>query len=226
MNKTMIMACLAALSVACSKESATKVTDSAAKPATSSTESRQNDQTCSGTIDEVMARYKSALKADNSSLKLAQWVAYCSDARKEPELLKIAQKVDYEEKVERLSDTGLTTSERIALLHELEVIEPDNQKFKKERESLMLQESKLAADAKRRAEKERLAAERQLAKEKRSQGVSIGMTKEEALASSWGRPKSKNVHASSYGVTEQWVYGGQNYLYFRDGVLTDVQIGH
>jgi hypothetical protein len=225
MKKTIIIACLAALSVACSKEPATKIKDSPAKIASAPTESSRIDQACSGTTEEVMARYKSALKADNSSLVLAQWVAYCSDARHEPELLKIAQKVDYEEKVQRLSNTGLTTGERIALLEELEVLEPKNQAFRKERERLVLREDKQAADAKRRAEKERLATERQLAKEKRSSGVHIGMSKEEVLASMWGRPNSKNVHASSYGVTENWFYGGQNFLTFRDGVLTDVQTG-
>ena len=45
----------------------------------------------------------------------------------------------------------------------------------------------------------------------------IGMTKEQVLASSWGRPTKIN----RTGAREQWVYGGA-YLYFDKGVLTAV----
>jgi hypothetical protein len=60
------------------------------------------------------------------------------------------------------------------------------------------------------------------AKPRRS-GASIGMSKEEALASSWGRPESVNRTTNAYGTREQWVYGGGNYLYFENGVLTSIQ---
>ena len=62
-----------------------------------------------------------------------------------------------------------------------------------------------------------------IAKEKRSKGVSIGMSKEDVLASKWGRPESVNKTTGSYGTHEQWVYGGRNYLYFENGVLTTIQ---
>lgn len=58
---------------------------------------------------------------------------------------------------------------------------------------------------------------------KRKSGVSIGMTSEEVLASSWGKPEKVNRTTTASGTREQWVYGGQNYLYFEDGVLTAVQ---
>jgi hypothetical protein len=61
-----------------------------------------------------------------------------------------------------------------------------------------------------------------VAKPRRS-GASIGMSKEEALASSWGRPESVNRTTNAYGTREQWVYGGGNYLYFENGVLTSIQ---
>jgi hypothetical protein len=57
----------------------------------------------------------------------------------------------------------------------------------------------------------------------RKEGVWIGMSAEEARASSWGRPERVNRSIYSFGVHEQWVYGGRNYLYFKDGVLTSIQ---
>ena len=57
----------------------------------------------------------------------------------------------------------------------------------------------------------------------RSRGVTIGMTPSEVHASKWGKPKSVNRTTSAYGTREQWVYGGGNYLYFENGVLTSIQ---
>ncbi|MGS2778744.1 hypothetical protein ACVBAX_15360 [Robertmurraya sp. GLU-23] len=54
-------------------------------------------------------------------------------------------------------------------------------------------------------------------------GVSIGMTREQVLSSSWGNPQSINTTTSSYGSREQWVYGNGNYLYFEDGILVTIQ---
>jgi hypothetical protein len=54
-------------------------------------------------------------------------------------------------------------------------------------------------------------------------GVTIGMTQEDVLASSWGKPSRVNRSTYSFGVHEQWVYGGRNYLYFKNGILTSIQ---
>lgn len=59
--------------------------------------------------------------------------------------------------------------------------------------------------------------------EARKKGVSVGMSKEQVLESSWGKPQSVNTTTTAFGVREQWVYGGRNYLYFTDGVLTSIQ---
>jgi hypothetical protein len=64
---------------------------------------------------------------------------------------------------------------------------------------------------------------RALLERKRKGGVKLGMTAAQARASSWGAPQSVNRSTGSYGVHEQWVYGGGNYLYFEDGVLTSIQ---
>ena len=58
---------------------------------------------------------------------------------------------------------------------------------------------------------------------KRKEGVRLGMSEEDVLASSWGRPESVNRSIGTWGTHEQWVYGDGNYLYFRNGVLTSIQ---
>lgn len=58
---------------------------------------------------------------------------------------------------------------------------------------------------------------------RKREGVRVGMTKADVLASSWGRPQHVNTTTTSAGTTEQWVYGIGNYLYFTDGILTAVQ---
>lgn len=55
------------------------------------------------------------------------------------------------------------------------------------------------------------------------EGVHIGMTQQQVLASSWGRPDSVNRTVTAAGSAEQWVYGTRNFLYFRDGRLEAVQ---
>ena len=68
----------------------------------------------------------------------------------------------------------------------------------------------------------RRAAQAEIAARKR-RGVSIGMTPEEVLQSSWGKPEHINRTTTSRGVSEQWVYEGRNYLYFDNGRLTTIQ---
>nr|QJS06517.1 hypothetical protein [Polaromonas sp.] len=72
-------------------------------------------------------------------------------------------------------------------------------------------------------EKNQVAAEKRVeAIAKRKEGVYIGMSAEEVLASQWGKPRKINRTIASFGVHEQWVYGG-GYLYFEGGKLTAIQ---
>jgi hypothetical protein len=52
--------------------------------------------------------------------------------------------------------------------------------------------------------------------------LEIGMTKEEVLKI-LGEPKDINKTITANGVSEQWVYFGDRYLYFEDGILTTIQ---
>jgi len=65
--------------------------------------------------------------------------------------------------------------------------------------------------------------EAELKAKAKTEGVSIGMSQEQVRNSNWGNPKSVNRTTGSYGTHEQWVYGGNNYLYFDNGILTTIQ---
>lgn len=55
-----------------------------------------------------------------------------------------------------------------------------------------------------------------------NQQVFLGMSTDEAIAS-WGRPSDINRTAGAWGVHEQWVYGDNTYIYFKNGKLTSWQ---
>jgi hypothetical protein len=48
---------------------------------------------------------------------------------------------------------------------------------------------------------------------------SIGMSAIEARWSTWGSPRSIRKTTTIYGITEQWVYKDNRFLYFRNGKL-------
>lgn len=82
-------------------------------------------------------------------------------------------------------------------------------------------ESERSIAAEKAAEKKAAAARAEW--NKRSAFVSIGMTKHQVLATKWGKPERVNSTVSRHGEREQWVYGGGQYLYFENGVLTSIQ---
>jgi hypothetical protein len=48
------------------------------------------------------------------------------------------------------------------------------------------------------------------------------MTADEARKS-WGEPIKINASVGSYGRHEQWVYGGSQYVYIQNGLVTGAQ---
>lgn len=72
------------------------------------------------------------------------------------------------------------------------------------------------------AQVERQAKQRER-EARRKEGVRIGMTAEDVLQSSWGKPSRVNRTTGANGESEQWVYPGQNYLYFERGRLVTIQ---
>jgi hypothetical protein len=51
----------------------------------------------------------------------------------------------------------------------------------------------------------------------------VGMTASEMSASTWGIPKDKNRTTTADGVSEQWVYSSNKYVYLDDGIVTAIQ---
>ncbi|MEH7758078.1 hypothetical protein V7325_14310, partial [Bacillus pumilus] len=54
------------------------------------------------------------------------------------------------------------------------------------------------------------------------QSVSIGMTEDDVLLNGWGRPTKVNTNVTKSRTLKQWVYKGNKYLYFEDGILTSI----
>lgn len=46
---------------------------------------------------------------------------------------------------------------------------------------------------------------------------------EEVNNSKWGKPKNINKTTTAYGITEQWVYYGNRYIYFENGIVVVIQ---
>lgn len=51
---------------------------------------------------------------------------------------------------------------------------------------------------------------------------SVGMTAQEVLDSTWGKPEKINKSTYAWGVTEQWCYSGYRYIYLEDGIVTSI----
>lgn len=82
----------------------------------------------------------------------------------------------------------------------------------------------LDATEKRVAAEERAKAKASAAKVKadcdRRGRPEIGMSREQVIATCWGKPDHANVNLSRNGLRhEQWLYDGKGYLDFSDGVL-------
>ena len=51
----------------------------------------------------------------------------------------------------------------------------------------------------------------------------IGMTANELLVSSWGKPTKMNRTTTAYGESYQWVYSSNRYVYLKDDIVTAIQ---
>ncbi|MFP5202948.1 MULTISPECIES: hypothetical protein [Bacillus] len=54
------------------------------------------------------------------------------------------------------------------------------------------------------------------------QSVSVGMSKEEVLIEGWGKPEKINKTQTADHTMEQWIYKGNKYLYFENGILSTI----
>lgn len=106
--------------------------------------------------------------------------------------------------------------------HAWELMEPCNMRLQPGTDAFATY-IKITNEFTKQTEKRRAEDEKKDLAERKKHGVTIGMTEYDVLHSNWGKPTSINRTTNAYGVREQWVYGGGNYLYFKDGVLTSIQ---
>ena len=142
----------------------------------------------------------------------------CGTELNNPEYLKIADAAEVKARISDINDKTKSLENRINQIEVLEKFFPIDAKEFSALKLIALKAKEEAAVAKAQAD-----ASKVLKAKKKTEGVSIGMTKEDVLGSSWGRPESVNKTTNAYGVREQWVYGSRSYLYFRDGILESIQ---
>jgi hypothetical protein len=162
----------------------------------------------------LLASYQ-ALMESKEHWKAAAALRPCLGSQ-DPELKELVTQAEVADAKATANNKAMPVLDRQLAIQRLERIAPT------EAASL----AKLKAQLERKAEADAKAAARALAALKKKQGVSIGMTKEDVLASSWGKPDSVNTSIYSFGTHEQWVYGLGNYLYFKNGVLSSIQTGN
>jgi hypothetical protein len=163
---------------------------------------------CQTTIENRRSEYNALMKSGKfwgASLALRT----CADALADTELLQLVQDAEIKSHLSDLKDPAKSALNRTRafelLSKDYPVVAAKNEQF---------------------AKRQIAAAERNqqeiLARMKKMKGVQIGMSKEDVLASSWGKPQKVNTTTNVYGTREQWVYDG-GYLYLENGVLTSIQ---
>jgi hypothetical protein len=125
--------------------------------------------------------------------------------------------------LQELAKDGQPMERRVLLIEALAQVAPSKAApYLEEARKARTEMSRAAdIDQKARQKAEQLMQKRDAARRKR-EGVSVGMTREEVLASSWGKPRKINRTTTALSEREQWVYPG-GYLYFRNGVLEAIQ---
>jgi len=172
------------------------------------------EQICVQTMAEVLTVYESHMAASRFA-DAAKSLDHCTYHTNSSELIEKRRLALAEVAWAEVHDKASTSEDRLEAFHRLVSLDTDRAlKAAKTRETLE------AAIEKKKAAERRAEAAR-----KKREGVRLGMTREDVIASSWGRPEHINTTATRYGTREQWVYGIGNYLYFEDGVLTSVQTG-
>jgi hypothetical protein len=161
-----------------------------------------------GKVDQALVTIKKYESADPDLTKLRQQL------EKQNKALETKAKIaELEATIGRYEKTyNLGRRNRY---EELVALDPENKEYK----SQFAHYEKLNALDEAKSIREAKAS-------KRKEGVNIGMSKQDVIDSSWGRPNKVNTTTTVYGTHEQWVYGdyGQRgFLYFDGDTLTSIQ---
>lgn len=177
-----------------------------AEQAASAAASRQAGEAerCLSKRDEIIATYEK-LFGKRLYEQAASAVRECAAATKQPVFTNAVAAADIADYRSSADDPKTPLHSRILVLDKLYAEYPEAFKGH-EGQYASLQKQQAAAEG----------------ASKRKRGVTIGMSKEDVLASNWGKPRKINRSTYAWGSSEQWVYDG-GYLYFKDGVLESIQ---
>lgn len=166
-------------------------------------------QACQTSITQRRAAYDSLMQEKkywNAALQLRQ----CAEILASPELSLLVKDAEVKSHLSKINDPKISLRDKAREIEMLARDYPDvGAQYLKDVPKLIATADRQEAAAMKRS--------------KRSQGVSIGMSKEDVIASSWGRPQRINKTTNAYGTSEQWVYGNGGYLYFDNDSLVSIQ---
>jgi hypothetical protein len=175
-------------------------------------------ESCNSGIDAQKREY-ARLMAAGKPWEAAAAIRGCAHVLEDAALKEMVASAEQKGLVAVINNAKAPAAERVSAIERLSREYPEKgEPFQK----LLTQLQAKAEEGLKAEQKKQAAAE---AARRKREGVSIGMTKDEVRASSWGRPQNINTSVYRFGTHEQWVYGGGNYLYFENGVLTSIQTG-
>jgi hypothetical protein len=164
---------------------------------------------CVAQVANMTAKHAELMKA-KKYWEASLAVRRCANLLPSEDLKKLVREAEIASHLQTINDRKSPAIDRARAMQMLARDYPDvGAKYSAQAESL------IAA-----AERQEKEAER---RQRRREGVILGMSQEDVLASSWGRPEKVNRTTTSRGTREQWVYGSGNYLYFENGILTAIQ---
>ena len=166
-------------------------------------------QECRTAIEAKKAEYR-VLFSSRKYWDAALAVRVCAEALADPALRAMVSEAEIKSHLQNIDGPKTPPREKARAIEMLVRDYPEKGKQYEPRISELLAQ----------AEKQERAAQ---AAARKREGVHVGMSQEEVLASSWGKPERVNRTTFASGTHEQWVYGSRSYLYFENGKLTAVQ---
>jgi hypothetical protein len=166
-------------------------------------------QLCQSSVDDKKQQY-SELIGKKQYWAAANLIRSCAEHLDSPEFKTMVREAEIASHLGDINDPKTAVRDRARAMQMLARDYPDvGAKYEPQAKRLIEQADKSEQEAEKRR--------------KKSEGVSVGMSKDDVLTSSWGKPQQINTTTTSRGNREQWVYGGRNYLYFENGILVAIQ---
>ncbi len=183
--------------------------DEAPAPKSKAPTAETSAQRCARERPAQLETYRKEMAA-GLPWQAANAVRACAGLASDADLARLTEEAEHADRVKTANNPNTSITDRLSAVEKL--LETDNSaQLEKLRTDLTRKQQKIDAD--------RAKAD---AAQRKKEGVRIGMTPDDVRASSWGKPERINRHTNAYGVTEQWVYPGGSYIYFRNGLIEGI----